>query len=84
MLKLATFTLSALQPLTLAMLEQTSSTSSSGVTVNVAVHVQGTLLVPGVTSETVGGSIVPEPGTLVLVVSGLAGLAVAGRQRFPA
>jgi hypothetical protein len=82
-LKLATFTLSALQPLTLAMLNQTSSTSGSGVTVNVAVHVQGTSLVPGVTSETVGG-IVPEPGTLVLVLSGLAGLAVAGRQRFPA
>ena len=82
-LTLATFTLSAIEPLTLAMLEQTSSTSG-GVTVNVAAHVQGTSLVPGVTSETVGGSIVPEPGTLALVLSGLAGLAVSGRQRFPA
>ncbi len=77
-LPLATFTLSAATPLTLAMLDQ-ASTTSGGVTVHVAAHVQGTSL-PGATSETVGGS-VPEPGSLALLFSGLAGLAVAGRPR---
>ena len=81
-LKLATFTLSADQPLTLAMLGQTSTTSG-GVSVAMAAHVQGTSLIPGVTSQAVGGN-VPEPGTLALVMSGLGGLAIAGRRRLPA
>jgi hypothetical protein len=62
------------------MLDQTSSTSGSGVTVNVAVHVQGTSFVPGSTSETVGG-VVPEPGTLALMAAGMATLAFQGRRR---
>lgn len=80
-LKLATFRISANEALTLAALEQTSSTSGSGVTVNVAAHVQGTSLVSGVTSETVGGAIIPEPGTLALASLGLVGLGLAGRRR---
>jgi hypothetical protein len=79
-LKLATFRIFADQPLTLAMLSQTSSTSGSGVTVNLAAHVQGTSFVSGATSERVGG-VVPEPGTIVLVTAGLVGLAFVGRPR---
>jgi hypothetical protein len=79
-LQLATFRISADQSLNLAMLDQTSSTSGSGVTVNVAAHVQGTSFVPLVDSETVGG-LIPEPGTLLLVTTGLAGLALHGRRR---
>ena len=77
-LKLATFTLSADQDLTLDSLDVLSSTSG-GIEINFAVHVQGTDTDPG--SETVGGSL-PEPGTLVLLSSGLAALALLrGRAR---
>lgn len=77
-LALALFRISANEPLTLASLAQTSSTSA-GVTVNVAAHVQGTSLAPGSTSETVGG-VIPEPGTLALLAFGVAGLGFAGRR----
>ena len=79
-LKLATFRISADQSLDLAMLGQTSSTAGSGVTVSVAVHVQGTSFVAGSTSETVGG-VVPEPGTLVLLATGITVLARQRRRR---
>jgi hypothetical protein len=78
-LELATFTISANEALTLAALNQTSSTAGSGVTVNVAAHVQGTSL-PGADSETVGG-VVPEPGTFALLATGLGALAFARRRR---
>jgi hypothetical protein len=78
-LTLASFTISAAQPLTLASLAQTSSTSQ-GIVVNFALHVQGTSFVAGATSETVGGAI-PEPSTAILLAVGLLGLARAGRPR---
>lgn len=81
-LKTANFTISADQALTLASLSPTSSTSQ-GIVVNVAAHVQGTSLVAGATSETVGG-VVPEPTTAGLLVLGLAALASRRRGATPA
>ena len=81
-LKTASFRISANQPLTLASLAVTSSTSS-GIVVNFAAHLQGTSFVSGATSETVGG-VIPEPSTLLLVTTGLLGLAYAGGARTPA
>ena len=77
-LKTASFRIAADQPLTLASLAQTSSTSS-GIVVNFAAHMQGTSFVAGATSETVGG-VVPEPSTALLMAAGLLGLAHAGRK----
>ena len=74
-LKTASFTLSADDPLTLASLLETSSTSQ-GLVVHFALHVQGTSFVMDADSETVGGA-VPEPGLAWLVgmavAAGLAG-----------
>lgn len=56
-----------------------SSSTSQDIEVYLAAHVQGTSLVPGVTSETVG-NLVPEPGTLGLVLLGLLGLGAAGQR----
>jgi hypothetical protein len=79
-LKTATFTLSADQALTLADLDETSSTSQ-GITVHMAVHVQGTSLVGSTSdSETLGGTI-PEPATAFLVAAGLTLTALARRLR---
>jgi hypothetical protein len=77
-LKLATFRITADQPLSIALLEQLSQTSS-GIEVHTALHVQGTSLVAGVDSETVGG-IIPEPGTALLVAAGLFGIAARRRR----
>ena len=77
-LKTASFRISANQPLTLALLGQTSTTAS-GIVVEFAAHLQGTSFVPGATSETVGAAI-PEPSTVLLVTTGLLGLAYAGRS----
>jgi hypothetical protein len=78
-LQTASFRITADQPLTLASLSPLSQTSQ-GILANVALHVQGTALVSGATSETVGG-VVPEPGTVLLVGAGLAGLAARRRGR---
>jgi hypothetical protein len=77
-LKTASFRIAATEPLTLASLAQASSTSS-GIIVNFAAHLQGTSFVAGSTSETVGG-VVPEPSTALLLAAGLLGLARAGRK----
>lgn len=77
-LKLASFRISAAGPLTIASLAQTSSTSQ-GIVVNFAAHVQGTSFVTGSDSETVGG-VIPEPTTALLLSTGLLGLAFAGRR----
>ena len=77
-LEIASFTISADSPLTLASLLETSSTTE-GLVVNFALHVQGTSLVSDVESETVGGK-VPEPGAVLLLGMGLAA-ARAGRPR---
>lgn len=73
-LQLATFSISADQALSIDSLRVLSSTSG-GLDVNFALHVQGTNTDPG--SETVGGVIpVPEPGTLLLLLgTGIVGLA---------
>jgi hypothetical protein len=77
-LQTATFRITADQALTLDSLASLSQTSQ-GLLANVALHVQGTSLVSGSTSETVGG-VIPEPGTLALVGVGLAGLCLRGRR----
>lgn len=77
-LQTASFVLSADGALSVSNLLVSSSTSQS-IEVYLATHVQGTSLVPGVTSETVG-NLVPEPGTLGLVLIGLLGLGAAGQR----
>src|SRR5690606_10020355 len=69
-LQTATFRISADQPLSIASLLELSETAQ-GIPAHVALHVQGTSLVAGATSETVGG-VVPEPGTVALLGIGLA------------
>jgi PEP-CTERM motif-containing protein len=78
-LQSATFSLSADQALSIGHLLISSSTSQ-GIEVFFAIHAQGTSLVPDAESETVG-SLVPEPGTLTLVLVGLAGLCGATQRR---
>jgi hypothetical protein len=77
-LQTASFLLSATGALTTDDLLLSSSTSQ-GIEVYLAAHVQGTSLVSGATSETVG-SLVPEPGTVGLMLMGLAGLGAFGRR----
>ena len=75
----ASFRITADQPLTLADLEVLSQTSG-GILAHAALHVQGTSLVTGADSETVGG-VIPEPGAVLLLGTGFAGLALMGRRR---
>jgi len=78
-LQTASFVLSADGALSVADLLVSSSTSQN-IEVYLAAHVQGTSLVPGVTSETVGSQ-VPEPGTMGLLLLGLFGLGAAGQRQ---
>jgi hypothetical protein len=76
----ATFTLSADQPLSITHLLESSFASGRSIEIQFAAHVQGTELLVGATSETVGG-VVPEPSTAPLLAVGLAGIAAARRRR---
>jgi hypothetical protein len=78
-LALATFTISASVPLHLDDLLESSFASGGSIEVHLALHVQGTDLIQGADSETVGG-LVPEPATVILVATGLLAIAV-GRSR---
>jgi hypothetical protein len=78
-LQTASFVLSADGALSVADL-LVSSGISQNIQVYLAAHVQGTSLVPGVTSETVGSQ-VPEPGTMGLLLLGLFGLGAAGQRQ---
>ena len=80
----ASFRIAPLDPsLTLALdafLAAAPSLASGGsIEAMAALHVQGTSLVSGASSETVGG-VVPEPGTGLLLAAGVA-LALRGQRR---
>ena len=73
----ALFSLTADQALTIQNLLGSSFASGDTIEVHMAAHIQGTSALTGATSETIGG-LVPEPSTGLLVLSGLAMLAVRG------
>jgi len=75
----ASFRLSADQPLSIAALLESSLASGRTIESQFAAHIQGTNLLVGSSSETVGG-MVPEPATGALVALGVLTLA-AGRRR---
>lgn len=69
-LQLAIFTLSADQPLSLALLLETSGYNNGSELLGFVAHFQGTSAFSGSTSEAVGG-FVPEPGVGLLVLVSL-------------
>lgn len=81
-LRLAEFTLSADQPLTIAQLLESTFASGGDIEISMAAHIQGTSLLTGASSETIGGFVpVPEPSTGLLVMGGL--LALSARRSRP-
>jgi hypothetical protein len=82
-LRTAHFVISADEPLSIADMFEVSYASGGRYAASVALHVQGTSLVKCQSSETVGGTVVPEPSSAVLLASGLISL-YAGRRRFRA
>ena len=78
-LQVASFTLSAFGDLSITHLLKMSSTAGGALQVQMAAHIQGTSLVTGASSETIGG-VVPEPSTAVLVGLGIAVLAIVRRD----
>jgi hypothetical protein len=80
-LSAASFRLSADQPLSIEALFESSLSAGGTIESQFAAHVQGTALLPGSDSETVGG-IVPEPATGSLLALGIVALA-SRRRRFP-
>jgi hypothetical protein len=82
-LQTASFVLSADGALAIAdLLESSSTAGEDGVEIYLAVHVQSTAFVTGEDSETVG-SLVPEPGSVALMLLGVLGLAGFGTVRRP-
>lgn len=87
-LQTASFTLSTNEPLEIADLSEQSFPNNVDTDANpilFAAHVQSTDTVFDGDSETVGGGtpsgVIPEPGTALLLGSGLGGLALAGGRR---
>jgi len=74
----ASFRLSADQPLSIAALLESSLSSGGSIESQFAAHVQGTALIPGSSSETVGG-LVPEPASGALLALGVVVLATRRR-----
>lgn len=80
-LQIAEFTLSANEHLTIEQLIESSFASGGEIAIDMAAHVQGTSLLTGASSETIGGIVpIPEPSTGLLFVAGLIGLAVQRRD----
>lgn len=74
-LQVAEFTLSANEGLTIEQLMESSFASGGDIEIHMAAHIQGTSILTGASSETVGGIVpIPEPSTAVLFAAGLAAL----------
>lgn len=80
-LQTATFTLVADEPLGIDSLRESSFAHNGSIEAGFAVHVQGTSLLEGADSETVGARPVPEPRTGLLMLAGLLALPARARLR---
>lgn len=81
-LQTAEFTLSANEGLSIEQLMASSFASGGSIEIHMAAHIQGTSLLTGATSETVGGIVpIPEPSTGVLFVGGLVALSSERARR---